>query len=68
MEEVVADIAAGKNEWNTFEVGVQDGSIFIRDEAGYIDFSEKEVDALVDALDQARRKLREIERSPTQAD
>lgn len=66
MEEVVSEIAAGKNDWNEYEVGVKDGAIFIRDESGYVDFSEKEVDSLVDALDQARRKLREIERSPTQ--
>jgi len=66
MEDVVSQIGAGKNDWNNYEVGVKDGAIFIRDESGYIDFSEKEIDSLVDALDQARRKLREIERSPTE--
>lgn len=67
-EEVVAEIAAGKNNWNTFEVGLNNGAIFVRDDSGYVDFSEDEIDGLVDAMDQARRRLREKQRRPTQQD
>ncbi|MDY6778089.1 MAG: hypothetical protein SVU32_05445 [Candidatus Nanohaloarchaea archaeon] len=65
-EEVVDEIEAGKNNWNTFEVGLNDDAIFIRDDSGYIDFSEDEIDDLVNAMDQARRRLRELKRRPTQ--
>ncbi|MDY6789320.1 MAG: hypothetical protein SVV03_05170 [Candidatus Nanohaloarchaea archaeon] len=63
--EVVDEVGAGKNQWNSYEIGVKDKSIFIRDEAGYIDFSEEEVDSLIRAIDKARRRLREIKRRPT---
>lgn len=63
--EIVREVKAGKNDWNTYEIGVKDGHIVIRDDTGHIDFSEEEVDALQEAIDQARRRLREVERSPT---
>lgn len=64
--DVIEDFEAGKNRWNTFEVGLNDGNIFVRDESGYIDFTEDEIDQLVAAIDQARRRLREKKRRPTQ--
>jgi len=67
-EEVVAEVGAGKNNWNTYEVGLNDGNIFVRDDSGYVDFSEEEIDLLVNAIDQARRRLREIQRQPTKQD
>jgi uncharacterized protein YaeQ len=67
-EEVVAEVSAGKNNWNTYEVGLNDGNIFVRDDSGYVDFSEEEIDSLVNAIDQARRRLREIQRQPTKQD
>jgi len=66
--DIVKRIKAGKNDWNEFEVGVRDGRIVIRDDAGFIDLSEDEIDALVDGLDKARRRIRELERRPTQQD
>lgn len=63
--EVIKKIGSGKHNWNTFEVGVKQGKIFIRDDAGYVDFSDKEVDKLIDGIDQARRRIREIKRMPT---
>ncbi|MCJ7450722.1 MAG: hypothetical protein MUP58_03200 [Candidatus Nanohaloarchaeota archaeon QJJ-9] len=65
---VIKEVDSGKNKWNSFEVGLKDGNIVIRDEAGYVDFPEEAVDKLVDSIDQARRKLREKERSPTSED
>lgn len=64
--DVIEEFDAGKNRWNDFEVGLNDGNIFIRDEAGYIDFTEDEIDQLVAAIDQARRRLREKKRRPTE--
>jgi hypothetical protein len=63
--EVVEEVKAGKNRWNNYEVGLKEGHIFIRDDSGYIDFTEDEIDELVQAVDQARRRLREIKRQPT---
>ncbi|MFB6167042.1 MAG: hypothetical protein ABEJ62_02150 [Candidatus Nanohaloarchaea archaeon] len=64
MEEVES-FSTGKNDWNTFRVGVDDGRIVVKDEKGMLEFEEDAVDQLVDAIDQARRRLREKERDPT---
>lgn len=66
--EVVKEFDAGKNDWNTYEIGVKDGQIVIRDDSGYVDLTDHEVDALIEGIDQARRRLREIKRSPTKQD
>lgn len=66
--EKVYEFSSGKNEWNTIEIGVKDGNIVVRDDVGMIEFDEDAVDRLVQGIDQARRRLRENERRPTQAD
>ncbi len=68
MEEVIKEIEAGKNDWNTFKVGLKDGNIMIKDETGYIDFPEEIIDQLIRGIDESRRRLRELARSPTSED
>ncbi|MDY6766444.1 MAG: hypothetical protein SVW77_03675 [Candidatus Nanohaloarchaea archaeon] len=64
MDEVYK-FSAGKNGWNTFRVGVDEGRIVVKDETGHLEFEEDAVDELVNGIDQARRRLREMEREPT---
>lgn len=61
----VYEFSAGKNDWNTIEVGVHDGRIIIRDDIGMLEFDDGDVDQLVRGIDQARRRLREDARVPT---
>lgn len=63
----VYEFEAGKHGWNTFEIGVADDKIVIRDESGRIELDDGDVDQLVEGIDQARRRLREDRRRPTQA-
>ena len=65
MDEVIKEIDAGKNDWNTFKIGLKDGNIAIKDETGYIDFPEEIIDKLIRGIDDSRRRLRELERRPT---
>ncbi len=65
MDEVIKEIKAGKNDWNTFKIGLKDGNIVIKDETGYVDFPEEIIDNLITGIDDTRRRLRELERSPT---
>jgi hypothetical protein len=64
--DTVYEFSAGKNDWNTIEVGLHDGRIVVRDEIGMLEFDDEDVDQLHNAIDQARRRLREQERRPTQ--
>ncbi|MDY6769688.1 MAG: hypothetical protein SVU88_01815 [Candidatus Nanohaloarchaea archaeon] len=64
MEEVY-EFSAGKNDWNRFRVGVDDGRIVVKDQTGHLEFEEDAVDELVQGIDQARRRLREKQREPT---
>lgn len=63
----VYEFSAGKNDWNTIEVGLHDGRIVVRDEIGMLEFDDDDVDQLVNGIDQARRRLREEQRIPTKA-
>lgn len=65
--EKVAEFSTGKHNWNTFEIGVEDGRIVVKDESGHIEFGDEAVDELVNGIDQARRRLREKAREPTEA-
>lgn len=64
MEEVYK-FSAGKNDWDTFRIGVDEGRIVIKDETGHLEFEEDAVDKLIQGIDQARRRLREKQRQPT---
>lgn len=66
--ETIYEFSAGKNNWNTFEIGVQDGKIVVRDRAGRLEFEDEDVDQLVEGIDQARRRLREKARNPTKSE
>jgi hypothetical protein len=61
----VYEFSAGKNDWNTIEVGLHDGRIVVRDQIGMLEFDEDDVDQLHEGVDQARRQLRENQRRPT---
>ncbi|MFB6147918.1 MAG: hypothetical protein ABEJ66_03465 [Candidatus Nanohaloarchaea archaeon] len=63
--EQVYDFSAGKNDWNTFRIGVDEGRIVVKDETGHLELEEGDVDELVQGIDQARRRLREKQREPT---
>lgn len=63
--EDVHEFSAGKNDWNTFQVSIDEGRIIVKDETGHIEFEEGDVDQLIQGIDQARRRLREKEREPT---
>lgn len=63
--EKVYEFSAGKNDWNTFEIGVKDDTIVVRDDVGMVQFVEEDIDQLVEGIDQARRHLREKQRRPT---
>lgn len=65
--EKVEEFNTGKNDWNTMEIGLKDGNIVVRDEVGMIEFEEDAIDQLVNGIDQARRRLREKQRRPTQS-
>ncbi len=64
MEDVY-EFSAGKNDWNTFRIGVNEGRIVVRDETGHIEFEDGAVDELIRGIDEARRRLREKAREPT---
>lgn len=63
--EQVYEFSAGKNDWNSFRIGVDDGRIVVADETGHLEFEEDAVDDLVRGIDEARRRLREKQREPT---
>ncbi len=63
--ETVYEFTTGKNDWNTFEIGLEDEHIVVRDETGRVELDDADVDELVRGLDQARRRLREKQRDPT---
>lgn len=64
MEEVHR-FEAGKNSWNTFVIGIEDGRIVIKDDTGHLEIQDGDVDDLYQGIDEARRRLREMEREPT---
>lgn len=64
--DTVYEFGTGKDGWNRVEIGVEDGEIHIRDEVGHLAFEDQDIDELIRGLDQARRRLREDERRPTQ--
>lgn len=66
--DTVYEFGTGKDGWNTVRVGVEDGEIHVKDEAGHLSFRDEDIDELIRGLDEARRRLREDKRRPTQAE
>lgn len=65
--DTVYEFGTGKDGWNRVKIGVEDGEIHVRDEVGHLSFQDQDIDELIRGLDEARRRLREDERRPTQA-
>lgn len=63
--ETVYEFTTGKNDWNTFEIGLEDEHIVVRDETGRVELEESDIDELIRGLDETRRRLREKQREPT---
>lgn len=65
--EKVVEFSSGKNDWNNIEIGLHHEKIVVRDDHGRLELEEDALDQLINGLDQARRRLRENQRRPTQA-